>query len=603
MEKKIEFKRQGDLTHGNKYDYSLVDYSTTKTKVKIICPKHGEFEQTPEKHIGRKQGCPNCSLTKKLTHEEFIVKSKSIHGDKYNYSLCDYKNANSNVTIICPEHGEFKQLAKLHMSGSNCPMCYGRNKNNTDVINDLIKIHGDKYNYSLVDYKSEKNLIKIICKEHGVFKQTYNTHKKGHGCPKCVGRNKTNEEFINEAKKIHDNRYDYSLVNYKLSTNKFKIICNLHGEFEQTPNNHLNGNGCPKCKGLIISDKKTKTTDEFINEAKIIHGDKYDYSLVNYIGCKNYIEIKCNEHGVFEQWPDSHLQGNGCPKCGLSYDKSENEVKEFIKSVNPNIIENSRKIISPLELDIYIPSHKLAIEYNGLYWHSELHKPSNYHLNKTELCEKQGIQLIHIFEDEWLIKKDIVKSRLINILGLTPNKIYGRKTKIRKISSKDSKEFLDNNHIQGSTNSSIKLGLYYNDELVSVMVFNKPRLGIGNYYDGYELTRFCNKLNTNVIGGADKLLKYFIKTYNPKQIISYADRRWSQGDLYTKLGFQETHMNKPNYWYIINNNRKHRFGFRKHILKKQGFDVENKTEHEIMLDRKIYRMYDCGTITYKKTLS
>ena len=602
MEKKIEFKRQGNLIHENKYDYSLVEYSTTKTKVKIVCAEHGEFEQTPEKHIGRKQGCPNCSLTKKLTHEEFMIKSKLIHGDKYNYFLCDYKNANSNVTIICPEHGEFKQLAKLHMSGSNCPMCYGRNKNNTDVINELIKIHGDKYDYSLIDYKSEKKLLKIICKEHGVFKQTYNTHKNGHGCPKCVGRNKTNEEFINNAKKIHDNRYDYSLVDYKLSTDKIKIICNLHGEFEQTPNNHLNGNGCPKCKGLTISDKKTKTTDEFIDEAKLVHGNKYDYSLVDYIGCKDYIEIKCNEHGIFKQEPSSHLQGCGCPKCGLSYDKSENEVKEFIKSINIDIIENSRKIISPLELDIFIPLYNIAIEFDGLYWHSELYKPSNYHLNKTELCEKEGIQLIHIFEDEWLFKKDIVKSRLLNIFGLTKNKIYGRKTIIKEVSPKESKEFLDFNHIQGNVNSSIKLGLYHNNELVSIMTFGKGRIAMGGNSNQYELLRFCNKLNTNVIGGADKLLKHFIKTYEPKEIISYADRRWSQGGLYQKLNFINTHNSQPNYHYIINNKRKYRFGFRKNILVKQGYD-SNKTEHQIMLDRKIYRIYDCGTMVYKKTLN
>ena len=254
-----------------------------------------------------------------------------------------------------------------------------------------------------------------------------------------------------------------------------------------------------------------------------------------------------------------------------------------------------------MELDIFIPSHNIAIEFDGLYWHSELYKPSNYHLNKTELCEKQGIQLIHIFEDEWLFKKDIVKSRLLNILGLTPNKIYGRKTIIKEVSPKESKEFLNNNHLQGSTNASIKLGLYYNNELVSVMLFNKPRLGIGVTYDGYELSRFCNKLNTSVIGGADKLLKYFIKTYQPKEIISYADRRWSQGNLYEKLGFNFIHNSKPNYFYINQNVREYRFNYRKNILVKQGYDI-NKTEREIMLDRKIYRIYDCGAKLYKINL-
>jgi hypothetical protein len=238
-----------------------------------------------------------------------------------------------------------------------------------------------------------------------------------------------------------------------------------------------------------------------------------------------------------------------------------------------------------------------------LYWHSEVYVDKNYHLNKTKLCEDKNIRLIHIFEDEWLFKQEIVKSRLKNILGLTENKVYARKTIIKEVSTKESNNFLNENHIQGPVNSKINLGLYHNNELVSVMCFNKPRVGIGSKYDGYELSRFCNKLNTIVIGGADKLLKYFVNIHNPKQIISYADRRWSQGDLYEKLGFEKTKINKANYSYIINKQRKHRFNYRKNVLKKQGFNTTNKTEHQIMLERKIYRIYDCGTITYKKTFN
>ena len=600
MEKLNKFKESSILIHSNKYDYSLVEYVSTKKKVKIVCPEHGVFEQTPEKHISRKQGCPKCSVNYKISPEEFIEKSKKIHGDKYDYSLCEYKNANSNVTIICSEHGEFKQYAKLHMSGSNCPKCFGRDKDNDDVINALKQVHGDKYDYSMVEYVSEKTPIKIKCQEHGIFEQTFNTHKKGHGCPKCSGYFMDATLFIEKAKKTHSDKYDYSLVNYKNSKNKIKIICPIHGEFEQAPNNHLGGNGCPKCKGLSITEKKTKTTEEFIIEANLIHNNRYDYSLSNYLNCKDYVNIICSEHGEFSQLADSHLRGCGCPKCGLNYDKSEGEVKEFIKSIGVLYVENTKKIISPLELDIYIPSHNLAIEFDGLYWHSEIHKPSNYHLNKTELCEKQGIQLIHIFEDEWRDKQDIVKSRLMNILGLTPNKIYARKTVVKEVSPKDSKEFLDNNHIQGNVNSSIKLGLYYNDELVSLMTFGKGRIAMGGDSNQYELLRFCNKLDTTVIGGADKLLKYFIKTYKPKEIISYADRRWSQGGLYNKLKFINTHNSNPNYHYIINNKRKHRFGFRKSILVNQGYN-KDLTEHQIMLERKIYRIYDCGTMVYKKT--
>jgi hypothetical protein len=131
------------------------------------------------------------------------------------------------------------------------------------------------------------------------------------------------------------------------------------------------------------------------------------------------------------------------------------------------------------------------------------------------------------------------------------------------------------------------------------MTFGKPRLGVGTFGNHYELSRFCNKLNTSVVGGASRLLKHFITKHNPSEIISYADKRWSDGGLYDKLGFDISHTNKPNYWYIIGKQRKHRFGFRKDLLKKDGYDTENLTEHKIMIDRGIYRIYDCGTITYK----
>ena len=238
-----------------------------------------------------------------------------------------------------------------------------------------------------------------------------------------------------------------------------------------------------------------------------------------------------------------------------------------------------------------------------MYWHSEEYLNNNYHLNKTQECEKQSIKLIHIFEDEWLYKQEIVKSRLQNILGLTPNKIYGRKTEIREVSSKITKEFLIDNHIQGNVNSKINLGLYYNDELVSLMTFGNLRKSMGSTQkdDSYELLRFCNKLNTTVIGGADKLLKNFIRLYTPKEIISYADRRWSQGNLYEKLNFTHIHDSKPNYWYILGTNREYRFKYRKDVLVKEGYDP-SKTEHQIMINRGIYRIYDCGNKKFTLTI-
>jgi hypothetical protein len=416
---------------------------------------------------------------------------------------------------------------------------------------------------------------------------------------------------IQKAKnKFHD-KYDYCDINYVDSKTKIKIKCNEHNDyFLQVPAEHLRGrNGCKFCqeKNTTVKDVKEKidknkskilTIDEFIKRAKKSHGDKYDYSKVEYINSQTKVKIICPEHGEFWQLPYDHISKHGCNKCSSSISNAEIEINGFLTSHGLITKLSSMSIIKPHQLDIFIPSHNLAIEYNGLYWHSEEFLKNNYHLNKTIECEKQGIQLIHIFEDEWLHKQNIVKSRLLNILGLIKNKIYARKTEIKEISSIQAKNFLDNNHLQGFTNSTIRIGLFYDNELISVMLFNKPRLGIGSSYDGYELTRFANKLNTSVIGGASKLLKHFINTYQPKEIISYADRRWSQGDLYKKLGFKFVSNTPKSFSYIINNKREYRFKFRKDVLIKLGFDSK-KTSHEIMLERNIFRIYDCGNKKYK----
>jgi hypothetical protein len=471
------------------------------------------------------------------------------------------------------------------------------------------------YDYSEMKYINSLTKIKIKCNLHDeYFFQSPVEHLRGrNGCNICkkkiskteviIKKSKTlnNDEFILRSVKSHGDKYDYSLVNYVKNNIKVKIVCPIHGEFEQTPVSHIRGKGCNKCGIQTTREKLSFDVNKFINKSNLTHNDKYDYSLTEYINSHTKVKIICPIHGEFEQLPYDHVTNHGCNKCTTSVSKLETEINDFIKSFSIETITSSMSIIKPNQIDIFVPSNNLAIEFDGLYWHSELHKDKNYHLNKTELCEAKGIKLIHVFEDEWLFKQDIVKSRIKNILGLTGNKIFGRKCDIREVNSIESKDFLNNNHIQGNVNSSIKLGLYYNNELVSLMLFGKPRLGIGKKYDGYELTRFCNKLDTTVIGGASKLLKYFIKIYNPKQIVSYADRRWSQGDLYSNLGFTEITKNKPNYWYIIGKSRKHRFAFRKDILIKEGFD-NSKSEHEIMLERGIYRVYDCGTITYKLLL-
>lgn len=299
-----------------------------------------------------------------------------------------------------------------------------------------------------------------------------------------------------------------------------------------------------------------------------------------------------------------------CPKCFplLNFQSfSEQFIYNHIHETFPNLeIKSADRTIlgTGKEVDIYIPEKKLAIEYDGLYWHS-FHNVGNknYHLDKTEAAEKNCIQLIHIFEDEFIEHEDIVLSRIDHIIGSKDNIIYARKCVIKEIDFKTSEEFLNNTHIQGNVNSSYRYGLYYNDELVSVMTFGHLRKSLGSKNideNTYELLRFSCKLNTTVVGGASKLFKYFIKTVNPDVIISYCDRRWSIGNLYKNLGFTLDHITQPNYWYIINNHREHRFGWRKDVLKNklEMFDP-NLTEYENMMMNGYDCIYDCGNYVFK----
>jgi len=273
----------------------------------------------------------------------------------------------------------------------------------------------------------------------------------------------------------------------------------------------------------------------------------------------------------------------------------------IIEFYDGEIIKNSKRIIKGYELDIYLPELNLAFEFNGIYWHSEIYRNNNYHKMKSDLCIFNDIQLIHIYDDIWKNKKEIIKSMILNKLGKSSERIYARKTEVIEIlDNKLVRTFLNENHIQGFVGSSIKLGLFYDNELVSLMTFGKMRkiMNSKSNKGEYEMLRFCNKLNTNVIGGASKLFKYFIRNYDIQKIISYADRSYSSGNLYNQLGFEKKHNTRPNYYYIINNKREHRFKYRKDILVKQGYD-SNKSEHEIMLDRKKYRIYDSGSIKFE----
>lgn len=310
------------------------------------------------------------------------------------------------------------------------------------------------------------------------------------------------------------------------------------------------------------------------------------------------------------------FSNNRPPVCRGCYPTTQNnkyqiELREFFISLGVRFEENIRKIINPLELDFYLPEQNIALELNGNYYHSEIggEKDKNYHLNKSKLCLNKKIKLIHIFEDEWLKNKEIIKSRIKNLLRKTDNTIYARKCEAKIIENDHEKiSFLELNHIQGNSNDTIRIGLYYEEKLVSLMTFIKLRKGLGNSKnrnDFYELTRFCSIINTNVIGGFNKLLNFFLKKYNPKYITTFADCRWSGLDfkntLYHKCGFSFIKTNPPRYWYLKRNdylNRFHRFSFNKNKLLKLHNDP-SKTEWELAQLLNMDRIWDCGNMKFE----
>ena len=347
--------------HGDKFDYSRVVYVNIDTPVEIICPKHGLFQSTPYGHIKSKHGCLKCGIKNYVTLDELKVKCFEVHGYKFLY---DFKNLERDRTIkvTCEKHN---------------------NSFNIKWFNHIKQGHGG-CNFCLNDFRNSLYRSDI-------------------------------SSVLQRMSEIHKGIYDYSKVGEIVNLHhKISIICKKHGVFEQSANSHLQGHGCKLCAHEIISDINRMTTSEYVVLAKSVHGDEYDYSTLNYTGNKNPVKIVCKIHGEFIQYPSNHLKGHGCKSCAnmeLS-SKAEKHLIEFIVSKGIEVIPNHRPTwLKGKELDLYIPSLNLAIEYNGIAYHHTnddddsdflkcTKKSSSYHHNKFIVCKKNNVNLIHIFEFE-----------------------------------------------------------------------------------------------------------------------------------------------------------------------------------------------------------
>ena len=544
--------------------------------------------------------------------EEFIHKANQVHNFKYDYSKVNYINSLNKVTIICPIHGEFEQTPQNHLRGRGCKKCANQKKSlemqlsNDEFIKKSTDIHKNKYDYSKTQLQNrdKDGKVIIICPIHGEFKINPFLHLKGQECPKCKGKKLSQEEIIEKANQIHNFKYDYSKVEFHKMHDKVTIICPIHGEFQQTLSKHISKHqGCPKCAAINRGKKSLMDETLFLQKAQEIHHNKYDYSKTKYKGMNHNITYICPIHGEIEQRPFDHLRGFGCYKCSNLESKKENEIFEFIKKTNLIIERCNRDILNGKELDIYIPSKQIAIEYNGLRWHSEgFGRDKWYHFNKTLKCNNKDIKLLQIFEDEYVEHKDIVLNKISHILGMQQDlpKIMGRKCHIEVISKEIAKAFLNDYHIQGYARSTVYLGASCEGKLIAVMTFKQETKNSSQW----ELTRFASDYHYVCQGVGGKLFNWFIKHYNPSKIKSFADRRWTlnkENNLYVQLGFYLEKELKPDYEYVLKTNPKkrfHKFNFRKQILHKRYGLPLSMSENEMTKELGYDKIWNCGLFKF-----
>lgn len=441
--------------------------------------------------------------------------------------------------------------------------------------------------------KRTATFVKIKCKECNNLFETRKKHPNTYCSQKCSRKNKNYKLELEKRKRTTFDKYGVEHVLSHPDIINTRKLTNIKRYGVDNP---------AKLKSVrqkISSNRKEYDYNRLMSlyDGKLIP----NFSLEDFTNgdrTTDY-EFVCDECGhVF----DSKIKDGIFPKCVKCYPKYissyEIELVEFLTSTGvENIIQNTRSIIPSGELDIYLPDYNVAIEFNGIYWHSELAgKDKNYHLTKYVECQEQGIKLIHIFENEWVYKKEIVKSLLMYLLNKTTKSVFPRKCSIKTVSTEDARMFLEETHLQGYSPSSVNIGLYDDDDavLVSLMTFSKSRF---NKNVEWELVRFANKLNCKIPGAANKLYKYFVKTYNPISVISYCDKRYFNGGLYEQIGFTYDGDSPPNYFYFERGSihLESRNKFQKHTLSKnlRSFS-DGKTEWENMVDNGYNRIWDCG---------
>jgi len=523
---------------------------------------------------------------------DFIEKCLKMHGNNYDYSNTKYVSASKKLTVTCKIHGDFTVKPYQHLNKMcGCPKCYQDKCINTThkFIAKAIEKHGNRYSYAESDFIDLKTPIKITCRIHGPFLQRQRNHLNGAGCQKCARESclSNTKDFIKRSEIAHGELYDYSKANYLGSFQNITIICKEHGEFQQSPSNHLAGSKCPNC----VFDASRNDINHFIVKSIEKHGNKYDYSKSIYTKAVDKISIICPTHGSFEQKANNHMQGQGCPSCPITISSQHQEIIEYINSLGVIAIPNDRNILSGMEIDILCQTNNFGVEYHGLYWHSynqlETKEQILRHQTKQIAAYKNNINLLQIFGHEWKHKKEIIKSMIKHRLNLSL-KLHGRKLVVKH--DLDTADFFDKNHLQGHRHASNNICLCDDNEIIMAASFSKD-----NKSKGYELIRMATKIGYYVNGGVSKIMACLITKTNDAPLLTYADLRYSNAKGYIASGFKLTGITKPGYFYYKDDLILSRQKCQKHKLEKLLPNFNPKLSEPLnMFNNGFRRVWDAG---------
>jgi hypothetical protein len=599
---KLKTEQIKEIVESAGYLYIEQEYKSINDKnFRVICPKHGEFTTSIATLQNYRSGCPECrrinrSQYNKTPFEEIekvaLQKHYKLLISKEEYENTNYKKK-VKIKISCQACGKESEpfLQSLMRSLLPCKQCFpphiDQKRERFEKIQKEITDKG--YSCKFEDFTNSHNII-MECPLHGRFKRGIGDLRKGMGCPKCGKISSSNKQKIPYSQLVEIlSKKQWSLdINEEQYKNTFvtqgiPITCSCGEKYVKTIAQIKKNKNCKNCQEF------KKYTIEQATEIHAANG----YRLIDteYINANSLMLTECPKHGDFRIRLSDLLNGHGCSACNNILSKNEIEIGDIIKEWGFDIEKNNRTLLEGKEIDIYIPNLNVGIEYTGLRFHSELMHKNKYNIrDKHVLAKKLGINLITIYENEWLESKDKVLSILQSKLNLK-KKIYARKTAVGLLSKEEANSFNNKWHLQGASKILLAVGLKFNNEIVGVMTFAKHHRGVEK---GLVLNRMCFG-EYSVIGGANKMLNFaipLIKTIGYNVITTWSDNRWSEGGVYDKMGFQLDKNIPADYNYFKQQKIVSKQSCtKKNLIKKGGVGI---TEKEIAASIKLYRIWDAG---------